>query len=283
MAIDESLLLSGNLLSYKVYTKPMIEKICGGLQNPEKLSSHQKNIRRILRVLAINGQQSTWSIAKILYRMEKFSVREKEKEIRRIISGRVDRCKRTPGILNLGIIEKITRDYGHITNEYRLTLSGILFVIDGLELTDDEIDKMVQKHQDSLPLVFGIWDELKRELGKDVYNIRLISSGLLLDNIQTELFTRGPMYELMNFLNIKYHKNFEHLTGHEFSEQISYWFYTSLMMSSTDTKRNNSLEKKFKKIFFNHPQLEKWYLNFIDEAKKYYKKRLYNLDEFKII
>ena len=67
-----------------------------------------------------------------------------------------------------------------------------------------------------------------------------------MDNIQIANITKFPVYELMTYLNIKYQNNYEQINEEDLANQISFWFYTTLLVPSKlgNTKQRKSLEVK---------------------------------------
>jgi hypothetical protein len=102
----------GNLESYKMYTRPVAHRLYGsGIQQTVSLSKHKKNVRQILEILALNGSLTTWDMAKIKFSGDLSKVKTKEKEYRRLLSGRTDRGKYSAGILQIGLIMKDGKSY----------------------------------------------------------------------------------------------------------------------------------------------------------------------------
>ena len=272
---------NGNLESYKLYTRPTAHKLYGSvyLQNTTILK-HKKNVQQILEILSLNGSLTTWEMAKIKLSGDLSRTKTKEKEYRRLLVGRTDRGKSSSGILDMGLITKDGKSYKRYPGDkYRLTLHGILYCLDVLNLTEKQIDKMASKYADILPKVFGKWNYLKSVLGKEVYKIQILSKGLLLNNLDIALRFSPPLYELMSYLTIKYKKNFEYMEEDDLANQISLWFYTNLLYNVTKTsaKISHSNVKQLQKVFVGDKDLQKWYLIFFEESKLYYKKRLDNI------
>ncbi|WP_316504210.1 hypothetical protein [Nitrosopumilus sp.] len=272
---------NGNLESYKLYTRPTAHKLYGSvyLQNTTSLK-HKKNVQQMLEILALYGSLTTWEMAKIKLAGDLSRTKTKEKEYRRLLVGRTDRGKSSSGILEMGLITKDGKSYKRYPGDkYRLTLHGMLYCLDVLNLTESQIDTMALNYASIVPRVFGKWDYLKSILGKDVYKIQILSKGLLLNNLDIALRVSPPLYELMSYLAVKYQKNFEYIEENDLANQISLWFYTNLLYKSTKTSTeiSHSNIKKLQKVFVGDKELQKWYLAFFEESKLYYKKRLDNI------
>lgn len=275
MAILESEITNyGNLYSYKYYLRPTAHRLYGDRLADNTKITHHENVQKLLHILFVNGTCTTWEMAKIRFHNDLSTVRTKEKEFRRLIKGRTDRGKHSSGILELGLVTKDGKNYNKgPADQYRLTLPGILYCLDVLNINHNDIDKMASKYAFVLPKIFGKWEFLKSIIGDDVYKIQILSKGLLLDN--PEIIRDGaPLYELMSFLNIKFRKYFESITEKELSEQISFWFYTYLLYSNAQRKKKGvSGLEKLQRIFERDADLQKWYKEFFTEAENYYKDR----------
>jgi len=78
-------------------------------------------------------------------------------------------------------------------------------------------------------------------------------------------------------INFEYSKNLESISEYNLSEQISFWFYTSLLYNTKlhPDKRKRTLGiKKLLQIFQDDEELAKWYMSFFNETKAYYKEGL---------
>ena len=271
---------NGNLESYKLYTRPTAHKLYGSIYLQTTSLKHKKNVQQILEILALNGSLTTWEMAKIKFAGDLSRTKTKEKEYRRLLVGRTDRGKSSSGILDIGLIVKDGKSYKRYPGDkYRLTLHGILYCLDVLNLTENQIDTMASNYAHILPKVFGKWNYLKSIIKEDVYKLQILSKGLLLNNLDIALRVNPPMYELMSYISVKYKKNFEYIEEDDLANQISLWFYTNLLYSvvnvSTDILSSNI--KKLQQIFVGDPDLQKWYLAFFEESKLYYKQRLDNI------
>ena len=268
----------GNLQSYKLFIRPEALKRYK-TANDKKLSKHQKTVQMLLRNLALNGSMTTWEIAKKIHKNNLDKVRTREKEIRRIFLGRIDKGKHSQGIFELGLLEQEEKIYrNRPIASYRLSPHGILFCIDALEFGDKEIDTIASMYANIFPKVFGRWSYLKKIIRDDVYKmIRILSKGMTMDNPQFSKIHSNPLYELMSFLTIYYKKNLEYITEDNLVEEISYWFYIYFLYSS---KTNNHGIKKLKKVFKNDKETKEWFSEFVVLAKQYYTKRRDNLTIF---
>ncbi|MCV0373148.1 MAG: hypothetical protein K5793_06295 [Nitrosarchaeum sp.] len=262
----------GNLQSYRNYTQPTVKRLFGDISSKKNnKSKHGENIKQLLLSLASNGFLTTWEIAKLDY-SDTSSIRTREKQIRRLLVGRKDRGKKSPGVLDVGlIVSKKMKASQSISNSYGLSLHGVLYCLDVLDFSKKDVDQMAYRYSKSLPMVFGRWDYLKSILGDDVYRIKILASGLLLDNIHITGISQIPIFELVTYLNVKYRDNYESITETALADQISYWFYTALLIPSTLNKQKEHSElEKWKKIFVNDQKLKKWYFDFINDAYRFY-------------
>ena len=263
----------GNLLAYKYYMRPTAHKLYGS--SSKSKIKHHENIQKLLQILLTNGICTTWEMAKIRFHNDVSAVRTKEKEYRRLLIGRIDRGKHSEGVLDLGLVVKDKNSVQKkISDQYRLSLHGILYCLDVLDLSHKDIDKMASKYANVLPKIFGKWDFLKSNIGDDVYKLQILSKGLLLDNPAMKN-SFNPIYELMSFIHIKYQRNYESISEKDLADQIAYWFYTFLLFqrpTSNKDKTQNGI-KRLQNIIKKDEEIQKWYLEFFKEAENYYQQR----------
>ncbi len=277
----------GNLHAYKMYTRPMAQKLFGSSSFRKKLGpKHHENVQKLLEILALNGKSTTWGMAKT-HLSDSNSVRSQEKDYRRLLVGRMARGKHTPGLLEVGLVVKDGKSMLKApADQYRLSLHGILYCLDVLDLSDKQIDIMATKYSEILPMVFGKWDYLKGIIGKGVYRLKILAGGLFMDNIQISSITKFPIYELMTYLNVKYQNNFEQINEEDLANQISYWFYTTLLVPSKlgRTKQRSSFEvRQWKKILSSDIDLKRWYYRFVNDAIKFYTNRFKSIKKLESI
>ena len=169
-------------------------------------------------------------------------------------------------------MEKATKKFLPIN--IRLSLHGILYCINALRLTEKEIDSLAKKYHNVLPKVFGKWDFLKSQIGDDVYTIRLLAKGLIADNPQIITNSKTPFYELMSYVTIKYHRNYENISEEDLANQISYWFYVNLLYQPYSKRKKQYIGfERLDVLFEKDVKLKRWFLGFYKDAKRYYKDR----------
>jgi len=263
----------GNLQSYKMYVLPKAKQLFGSYSFRRKITiKHHSNVQKMLEILALNGPLTTWGMAKIALHNDTVSIRTREKEYRRLLKGRKDREKYSPGILDVGLVLVDGKNYDRAPADvYRLSVHGLLYCLDVLEMTNKEIDTMAEHYSDVLPWIFGKWEFLKSVIGSDVYRLKTLAGGIYLDNIQVTKLSKFPVFELLTYLSIKNQEHFELIEEKILSEQLSCWFYTHLFLpSSSKSKTVESL--KLKKIFEDN-EIKKWYFKFVKESIKFYDDR----------
>ncbi|MFQ5496449.1 MAG: hypothetical protein ACE5DU_01035 [Nitrosopumilus sp.] len=272
----ESESVLGNLQNYKIYLRPNAHIHYGRPgEKKSKLTKHQQNVQTLLKIMSKNEPLTTWDLAKISIPNDMTKLREREKIYRRLFVGRKDRGKYSAGILDLGMVVKDGKSLKTgISDKYRLSLYGILYCMDVLDFSNNEIDKIAEKYSDVLPKVFGKWNYLKSKIGSKVYGIKLLASGLLADNPQIQVQSGIPFYELMSYVHIKYQRNFESISEKQLAEQISYWFYINLLYNpiGKNTSTLNGI-KSLDVVFEDDDELKKWFLHFFKSAIKYYQQR----------
>jgi len=275
----------GNLQNYKLYLRPNAHEHYGAVfEKKSSLNKHQQNVQSLLKIMSKNEAMTTWDLAKISIPNDITKLREREKIYRRLLIGRKDKGKHSGGILDLGLVVKDGKSLKTgISDKYRLSLYGILYCIDILNLSDKEIDKIAIKYSKVLPKVFGKWEYIKSKVENKVYGIKLLANGLLADNPQIQVATGIPFYELMSYVHIKYQRDFEYISEEKLAEQISYWFYVNLLYLPKQKNKTlvNGIES-LNPIFETDEELKKWFLVFFKEAIEYFHARYNVLKKSKI-
>lgn len=266
----------GNLQNYKLYLRPNAHTHYGSPDEKKSaLSKHQQNVQTLLKIMSKNESMTTWDLAKISIPNDISKLREREKIYRRLLIGRKDKGKHSDGILHLGLAIKDGKSLKTgVADKYRLSLYGILYCMDVLNLSNKDIDKIAEKHSEILPKVFGKWDYIKSKIGDKAYRIKLLANGLLADNPQIQVQPGIPFYELMSYLHIKYQRNFESILEEKLAEQISYWFYINLLYQPIQKGNSDNVGiSNLNQLFEDDVKLKKWFLVFFKESKKYYYER----------
>lgn len=270
--LDEPIVY-GNLQSYKLYVLPTAKRLFGNYSFRRKSAiKHHSNVQKMLEILALHGSLTTWGMAKIALNDDITNIRTKEKEYRRLLKGRKDRGKHSPGVLDVGLVVTDGKNYNRgPADVYRLSVHGILYCLDVLELTNKEIDKMAHHYSNVLPMMFGKWEYLKSIVSNDVYRLKTLAGGMFLDNIQVTKLSKFPVFELLTYLSIKYQEFFESIEEKKLADQLSYWFYTHLFLPS-GSKQAGLDNTKLKKIF-EDKQIKDWYYGFVEESIQFYQDR----------
>ena len=262
----------GNLHSYKLYVLPTAKRLFGSYSFRRKVTiKHHTNVQKMLEILALHGPLTTWGMAKVVLHGETSGIRTKEKEYRRLLKGRKDRGKHSPGVLDVGLVVVDGKNYDRAPADiYRLSLHGILYCIDVLDFTNKEIDTLAKHYSHVMPWVFEKWEYLKSIIGNDVYRLKTLANGIFLDNIQVTKMSKFPVFELLTYLSIKYQEYFEYIDEKKLADQISCWFYTHLLISSGS--KSSIDDTKWKKILVDQ-EIKKWYHDFTGEAIQFYQER----------
>ena len=269
----------GNLQYYKYYMLPTVQRLFGKSSKRPK-NKHSEMVLNLLNLFALQGTRTTWQLAKVRLADDISALRTKEKEYRRLLVGRVDRGKHYRGLLELGLIVKDGFNLERApANKYRLSLHGILYSIDVLDFDEIQIDKIAENYSTVLPKIFGKWKFLKKIEPKTYNKLKGLAKGLLLDNMPMSEDMENPVNELMSYLQIKYHRKYENISEEDLAEQISYWFYTSLLISRPNKRKPIS---KLMKILEKDQELFLWYMIFYRETKLFYEKRLASILRFSV-
>lgn len=272
----------GNYLSYLRYTLPTAKQLFGERSFRKKtLRRHQEKVQQMLESLAVNGSMTTWEMAKAQRCYDVASVRAMDKDFRRLLVGRRERGKASPGLVDIGLVlvEQKTEN-GNTLNSYRLSIHGILYCITTLGLSEREIDVMALKYSNVLPMLFGKWEYLKSIIGSTVYNLQILASGVALDNIRTTSISELPIFELYNYLNAKYQNYYESISENDLADQISFWFFIHSLTMYLLNDGKKGLQT-WKKIFQNDKELSSWFFSFLDETVTFYQKRLNSASKLK--
>ena len=276
-SIQEQGTYFGNLQYYKYYILPTAQRLFGKSSKKPK-NKHSEMVLKLLELFALQGSSTTWQLAKILLANNISALRTREKEYRRLLVGREDRGKHYPGLLELGLVVKDGFNFEKgPANKYRLSLHGMLYSIDILDFNETQMDKIAENYSSVLPKIFGKWIFLKKNEPKTYNKLKGLAKGLLLDNLTTSGSLENPINELMAYLQIKYHRKYENINEEELAEQISYWFYTSLLISRPSKRKSIS---KLKEILEKDHELFQWYDKFCSEAKLFYENRLDSILKF---
>jgi len=272
-----------SLLSYKYYIRPTAHQLYG---NKASKSKHHQNVHKSIKILALEGPMTTWEMAKIKFPTDNAKIRSKEKEYWRLLIGRIDKGRFSDGVMDLNLIlidsKSTKRNPG---NRYRLSLFGILYCLDQMNFSEKEIDRIAKNYEIILPLVFGKWEFLKSIIGKHVYNISLLGKGLLFDNLNIISIKKDEFYELISYFGIKVNTLTESFNEQKIGEAISLWFYVTMLyfpslMADRKSKRN---EKILYKVLRKDQELQRWFLDFLSEAKNFYIQRSKKLEGISIV
>jgi hypothetical protein len=268
-----------NLLSYKYFIRKSASKRYGNIQSKSK---HHKNVQNILKILALYGPMTTWEMAQVKFATDNHKIRTKEKEYRRLLVGRTDRGKHSEGILDLNLIlidsKSTKRNPG---NRYRLSLFGILFSLDVLDLSNAEIDQMAKNYEVILPKIFGKWDYLKKITGENAYNLKLLGKGLLFDNPNIIDVKNSKFFELISYFNIKSNSLSQSMNEEIMGDMISYWYFITLLyLPDLQAKRKSEKTKgMLNHVLSNDKNLQSWFMSFLSEAQKFYNERAQTLQK----
>lgn len=259
-------------MSYKFYVLPAAIRMYGGLQPKIK---HRQNIQQLLYVLAMSGTSTTWQMTKRRFPNDNARIREKEKEYRRLLVGRTDRGRHSSGVVEFGLVVKDGKVMRHpVSDMYRLSPHGVLYCMNTLGLSNSEIDTIAGSYSKVLPKIFGRWESLKSLIGDDVYKIRILAKGLLLDNPSIVRKADNPIYELMSYIHVKYRRHFESIAESDLADQISLWFYTYLLYEphAARARTGSSIERLMRVLDADQP-LKRWYMEFARESCRHYADR----------
>lgn len=270
----------GNLQYYKYYIRPTAQRIIGKSSKKPK-NKHSEMVLNLLKRSIILGSKTTWQLAKYRLPNDISALRTKEKEYRRLLVGRDDRGKHYSGLLELGLVVKDGFNFERAPSiKYRLSLHGLLYCIDIFDFAETQMDKIAENYSSVLPKIFGRWELLKKNEPRAYNKLKGLAKGLLLDNLSMSENSDDPITELMAYVQLKYRRKYENISEEELAEQISYWFYTALLISRSSKRKPIS---KLMEILDEDQELFQWYMKFYRETKLFYEKRLDSILSFSVI
>jgi len=107
----------GNLQYYKYYILPTAQRLFGKSSKKPK-NKHTEIVQNLLELFALEGTRTTWQLAKVHLANDISALRTREKEYRRLLVGREDRGKHYPGLLELGLVVKISSNLTKVPSPY---------------------------------------------------------------------------------------------------------------------------------------------------------------------
>lgn len=236
-----------------------IKDIDSNLNHDKK---HREFIVRMLRYVSLNGNASTWQFG--LNCFKNLPLRTGDMMARRILEGRKDnKKKKSPGIIELGLLSYQSKEGKIRRKNYQLTLYGLLYSIKNCKFTSKEMYQIARVNESLIPLIFKkSWYLEKKKIGLEP--LKLISSGRLENN--TSFINQLPYYEIMNFLLL--FRNDHEKTKEDLSTFISFWFYTYLMWSLS--KNKNKVSESWKNFFWDNSDLRSWYSGLLLQVRQFY-------------
>lgn len=225
----------------------------------QKSKKHKKNVKKMLRFLAINGSCTTWDFGKNCFKSH--NQKDAERMARRILEGRIDQQKTSPGLIVLGLINN---EKGGKT--YRLTFYGLLYSLKEIHFTKKELYQVADFHQNLLPYVFDKVDHLRRN-NISLKPLRIIAQGNL-SELQSSLQIPNP-YQIF-FLYLVSQHPIKGSTKKEFSNFVSYWFYAYLLWGINRIQKRGF--NKRLKIILNEDEIKIWFCTFVHRALNFYEK-----------
>jgi hypothetical protein len=240
--------------NYKTFLDKINEKVIN--------NKYSKNKIQIIKHLAIKGSSSTWNIGEIFQKVTKDSG---ENYARRIIMGRKSRGKKIPGLIDLGIVDKIKLDDGGIN--YHLSVYGLLFAIKLFDFSTEEWKSLAENNSDIFPMIFSKIDYLQKNK-IDLNILKIIAEGNFSEI--TRSITESLFYsEMLNILLKDFPIRFS-MSKEIFSAFVSYWFYTYLYYRMVVQEKEPN--QKWIDLIKKEPHLNLWYSAEISSAFEYYSK-----------
>ena len=240
--------------NYKTFLDKINDKVIN--------NQYKENKIKIIKYLAKKGSSSTWDIGKTFQKAAKDSG---ENYARRIILGRKSRGKEIPGLIDLGIIDKIKLDDGGVN--YHLSVYGLLFAIKLFDFSTKEWKSLAKNNSDTFPVIFDKIDYLQKNK-IDLNILKIIAEGNF--SKITRSITENLFYsEMLNILLKDFPIRFS-VSKEMFSAFVSYWFYTYLYYDMVIQKKQP--RQKWIDLIKNEWKLYEWYRLEIFNAFEYYSK-----------
>jgi len=269
--------LSGNIQAFRNLVLPVSEELFGS-RFSTSLSKHKQYVQEMLKLLSLNGSMTTWELAKSSIILDLDSMRSRDKVFRRLILGRTDRGKSNPGVLDIGLVTT-TNSIPNSSNKYRLSAHGLLYCLAVLDLSDDEINRIVSNYSDIFPKIFAKWSLINSYFKNSIELLKKIGDTYVYENRHLTKFTSFPFVEINDYIHTKYVNFYESISESDFADEVSYWFFTNLPIEYVLTGKNtHKLLENWTCLFEEDLDLKNWYYSFLLEMKNFYLVRFAKLD-----
>ena len=238
------------LKKYAEFVQKMDKKL-------ERDINHKKYIVLILQYLALNGESTTKNIASNCITHVSFMT--SDRMVRRILSGRKDRGKISPGLIQDGII---------IENDAMVSLSffGIMYAIKLCNFNGKNLFKIAKNYEEILPYVFAKNAILSKNK-ISLIPLKIIADGKP-ERLNLSMQVSIPYQELYNYLNTFIPEMA--ISDGSFRNYVSLWFYTYLLWDYTIKKKR---KRSWDKIISVDNEIKMWYSSFLLDAQKFYSNR----------
>lgn len=252
----------------------------------EKKANHsktyEKNNKKIIKFLALNGSHSTWNISKKLF--SNLSVILTDQMIRRYFLGRSDiyinknknkNKKFSSGLLSFNLVQKKKDINGN--NIYGLTIFGILYALKINNFSSKQLFEISKHYPDVLPMVFGKSNYLQKN-GVNLNSLKLLARSNMID-LHKIVDGPAPYLEMMNLLLIIFpHKHYVK-TLEDF---VQFWFYTYLIMllRNNHSFNPNKIFQRWNKLISNDDEIKSWFFPFLYNTNSFYSHRNEDMNKF---
>lgn len=270
-------ILFGNIQAFRNLVFPVSEELFGS-RSSTSLSKHKQYVQEMLKLLSLHGSMTTWDLAKNSIILDLDSMRSRDKVFRRLLLGRTDRGKSSPGVLDIGLVTS-TNSVSMPSNKYRLSAHGLLYCLAVLDLSNDEIDRIVSNYSDIFPKIFGKWHLINSYFKNSIDLLKEIGNAHVYENRHLVKFTDFPFVEINDYIHTKYVDFYESISESDFADAVSYWFFTNLpIVYLLSGKNTNELLENWMCLFEEDLDLKHWYYSFLLEMKNFYLVRFDRLD-----
>ena len=231
---------------------------------------HKRNVVAILKFLALNGKTTAWNIT--IHSMPKTSIQNADRIVRRILSGRTDREKYSPGLIEDRVVTEEPSNKKEFY--FELTFFGLLYSIKLCNFTSKELYQVAKNYEDFLPYVFGKHEYLKKNK-VSLIPLKIFAEGKM-SKLERSMQVNVHYQELFNYLNSQFPRSA--ISEREFRNYASYWFYSYLLWDFRVNKKMTI--KKWHKIISNDYKIGLWYSAMITGALQFYSDRFQTTKQF---
>jgi hypothetical protein len=193
---------------------------------------------------------------------------------RRILEGRKDKGKMSPGLRELGIvIIKHPKKNG----VYQLTSFGLLYSIKKCHFSKNEFYQIAKNNKHIFPKIFKNTKYFERNK-IPLKILETISDGKL-GELNEQTISNIPYYEIMSYLRMFENEKMGQV---RFGDFVSLWFYTYLLLFLSG-KKSKTVSIAWRLTIIENKDTLKWYSRFLKDVITFHNYRQKILSESLVI